>query len=151
MLLILLLLALSLTLSLTLTYISLRRRSSFSNLCISNNEVQDVASDSVEYKSPLSQRWYREKQRHISPNLKKVYNNNWEKYGIELEYGKKINITALHYTRQIASTISQPYTILDIGFGTGDSIVGMSAQSSDILFIGCEIYRAGIKQIAILN
>jgi tRNA G46 methylase TrmB len=129
----LLLLLLTLTLTLTLSYISLRRRSSFSDLCISNNEVQD------EYKSPLSQRWYREKQRHISPNLKKVYNTNWEKYGIELEYGKKINLS------EIASTISQPYTILDIGFGTGDSIVGMSAQSSDILFIGCEIYRAGMN------
>ena len=143
----LLLLILTLTLSLSLSYISLiRRRSSFLNLCISNNQVQDVASDSVEYKSPLSQRWYREKQRHISPNLKKVYNTNWERYGIELEYGKKINLS------EIASTISQPYTVLDVGFGTGDSIVGMCAQSSDILFIGCEIYRAGMNtRFIILN
>jgi len=134
----LLLLVLLLSLTLSLSYISLRRVS-YSNLCnVCDNAIQDVASDSVEYKSPLSQRWYRQKQRHISPNLKKVYNTNWEKYGIELEYGKKINLS------EIASTISKPYTILDIGFGTGDSIVGMSAQSSDILFIGCEIYRAGI-------
>ena len=137
----LLLLLLTLSITITLSYLSLRR-SSFSNKalfqCISSKKAQDVASDSAEYKSPLSQRWYREKQRHISPNLKKVYNTNWGLYGIELEYGKKLNLT------EIASTKAKPYTVLDVGFGTGDSIVGMSAQSSEILFIGCEIYRAGM-------
>ena len=89
-------------------------------------------NDDNSYKSPLSQKWYRDRQRKISPNLKKIYNTYWSKYGVDLEYGIKINID------------KNIYTILDIGFGTGESIIGMFKQSQDISIIGIEIYRAGI-------
>lgn len=117
--------------TLSISYLSSNLRIKPTILCklddlkASSQDIED------EYKSPLSQRWYREKQKHISSNLKKIYNSNWPTYGIDLQYGKKI-------------IISEPYTVLDVGFGTGESIVGMSSQSKDTLFIGCEIYRAGI-------
>ena len=154
----LLILALFFTLSLSYLSLSSHKQSLKASIaCINHNFIDKQNVDeinvnelninklntdeqNVEYKSPLSQKWYREKQKYISPNLKKIYNSNWSKYGIDLQYGKKVTISSL--TPSTSTCI--PYAILDVGFGTGESIVGMSSQSKDTLFIGCEIYRAGI-------
>lgn len=107
-------------------------KSSLSTRFKLNTILNNDNNNDNEYKSPLSQKWYRDRQRKISPNLKKIYNTYWPIYGLDLEYGTIINID------------KDLYTVLDIGFGTGESIIGMFKQSPHSLFIGIEIYRAGI-------
>lgn len=91
---------------------------------------------------PRSQKWFKAKQQHVSPNQKRVFNEYWPIYGINLKYGTKVVPHALF--PNISASFTTP-VVLDIGFGTGDSIVGMSQQNKNKIYLGCEIHRAGIS------
>ena len=41
---------------------------------------------------------------------------------------------------------TEQYVVMDIGFGNGDSLCHMASrpENREKLFIGCEIYRAGL-------
>jgi tRNA G46 methylase TrmB len=91
---------------------------------------------------PRSQKWFKAKQQHVSPNQKRIFNEYWPIYGINLKYGTKVVPHELF--PNISASCTTP-VCLDIGFGTGDSIVGMSQQNKDKIYLGCEIHRAGIS------
>ena len=91
---------------------------------------------------PRSQKWFKAKQQHVSPNQKRMYNDFWPVYGINLKYGSTVIPHELF--PKFSSAAATP-VVLDIGFGTGDSIVGMSQQNTDKIYLGCEIHRAGIS------
>jgi tRNA (guanine-N7-)-methyltransferase len=95
---------------------------------------------------PLSQKWYKNKQRHMSPNQKRVYNDLWPTYGIDLKYNVAIDPCNLMNIDGLNSegNDDEVYTVLDIGFGTGDSITGLAQQHPERLYLGCEIHRASI-------
>lgn len=91
---------------------------------------------------PRSQKWFKAKQQHVSPNQKRLYNEHWPTYGINLKYGSKLIPSEVF--SNISASAATP-VVLDIGFGTGDSIIGMSQQNEDKIYLGCEIHRAGIS------
>jgi len=92
---------------------------------------------------PLSQRWYKARQQHISKSQKKALRELWPIYGIDLKFNKTIDI---HLNDFFNKRNTSTYIVLDIGFGNGESTCGMAGMSTntDKLFIGCEIYRAGL-------
>ena len=91
---------------------------------------------------PRSQKWFKAKQQHVSPNQKRMYNDHWPTYGINLKYGNKLIPFEAFPNLTVSATTP---VVLDIGFGTGDSIVGMAQQNKDRIYLGCEIHRAGIS------
>lgn len=90
--------------------------------------------------SPLSQKWYKDKQQHVSKAQKEATKRNWNKRGIDLVYGQKIN------PKHLFPGLSSPpdAVVLDIGFGKGDSIINMARENPNSVYIGCEIHRSGI-------
>lgn len=93
---------------------------------------------------PKSQKWYKEKQQHVSPNQKRIYNEYWPIYGVNLKYGD--NVIPQRLFPNITVSDSTP-VCLDIGFGLGDSIIGMSQQNKQKIYLGCEIHKAGISTV----
>lgn len=90
--------------------------------------------------SPLSQAWYKAKQRNISSNQKKVLRDHWVDYGVDLKYGEVLDIQALFDSENWKPVI------LDIGFGMGESIVHMASNDPERGYLGVEIHRAGVAQ-----
>ncbi len=70
---------------------------------------------------------------------KKAWGELWPKYGIPNEGIEKI-VPNEWFVK------SQPI-ILDIGFGSGDSLVSLAQQGPDFNFIGVEVYRPGIGAV----
>lgn len=85
---------------------------------------------------PLSQRWYKDKQSHLSKNQKNVIRELWPVYGLDLQYGRSLDIPGLF-------NASSGKVVLDIGFGSGESLVH-SAQDGSTLVLGVEIHKPGI-------
>jgi hypothetical protein len=79
--------------------------------------------------SPLSQRWYKNKQQHITKAQKKTLNNFWSELGIDLKYNNTLNFN------EIFSEGNQTL-VLEIGFGTGDNIVDMALNNPRANFLG---------------
>ena len=67
---------------------------------------------------------------------KKAFDDLWPKYGISIDGAEKIIMDDWFCN-------DQPL-ILDIGFGSGDSLVSLAQQRPDLNFIGVEVYRPGI-------
>ncbi len=67
---------------------------------------------------------------------KRAYQLFWPSFGIELKG---------HCTLNPAENFKdeQPL-VLDIGFGSGDSLISLAMQKPDMNFIGVEVYRPGI-------
>jgi tRNA (guanine-N7-)-methyltransferase len=70
---------------------------------------------------------------------KKAFDELWPKYGIPSEEIEKV-IPSEWFAR------NQPI-ILDIGFGSGDSLISLALQRPDFNFIGVEVYRPGIGAV----
>ena len=91
---------------------------------------------------PRSQKWFKAMQQHVSPNQKRMYNDYWPVHGIDLKYGLKLSPHEIFTNNTVTAATA---VVLDIGFGMGDSIVGMAQQNTDKIYLGCEIHRAGIS------
>lgn len=90
---------------------------------------------------PLSQKWYRCKQKTITKRQRKAYQDLWPRYGIEFKYNTTFDLIEIFPTNQ-----SYRRAILDIGFGTGDSLLYTALTQTDAVCIGCDLHRAGIAQ-----
>ena len=104
--------------------------------------VRRRKKDQICKSMPRSQKWFKAKQQHVSPNQKRIFNEYWPIYGINLKYGTKVVPHELF--PNISASFATP-VVLDIGFGTGDSLVGMSQKNKNKIYLGCEIHRAGIS------
>jgi tRNA (guanine-N7-)-methyltransferase len=91
--------------------------------------------------TPLSQRWYKSKQQHISKNQKRALRDLWPKYGIDLKFNDTLHLSCMYPGYE--------HAILDLGFGTGDSLLFSATRQSNTLCIGCDIHRSGIAQALI--
>jgi tRNA (guanine-N7-)-methyltransferase len=70
---------------------------------------------------------------------KKAWSELWPKYGIpDKELDKIIPNDWFNESQPI---------ILDIGFGSGDSLISLAQQRPDFNFIGVEVYRPGIGAV----
>lgn len=70
---------------------------------------------------------------------KKALDELWPQYGIPID-----DIETLLPNDWF--TNNQP-TILDVGFGNGDSLISLAQQRSELNFIGAEVYRPGIGAV----
>ena len=70
---------------------------------------------------------------------KKAFGELWPKYGIPQE-------DLENFVLNDWFAKSQPI-ILDIGFGSGDSLISLAQQRPDFNFIGVEVYRPGIGAV----
>lgn len=115
------------------------------NMVISSKEDMILKRHRQNEKSqskPLSQRWYRNKQQNISPNQKRLISRLWPHYGIDLSYNTSLIFSSIFLIHNNGTTLK---VVLDIGFGLGDSLVGMALNGAGSRqYIGCEIHRAGI-------
>lgn len=95
--------------------------------------------------NPLSQRWYRAKQQHLSPAQKLALRTLFPKFGIILNFGDILDPYAVFGS--ISDVNTSMYTVLDVGFGTGESIVQLALKNPSKRFIGVEFHRAGIATV----
>ena len=106
---------------------------------------------------PLSQKWYKAKQQHVSKAQKRSISTLWPKYGIDLKYNHSIDYNELwpveNEEEEDKMRGEKKHVSLDIGFGKGDSIIYSAIKSTvddkttcknTRYFLGCEIHRAGI-------
>jgi hypothetical protein len=62
--------------------------------------------------TPLSQKWFKDKQKLITPAQKRALRDLWPMYGVTIRFDDRLNASAMFELRQKT-------TVLDIGFGTG--------------------------------
>lgn len=74
----------------------------------------------------------------MTPSQKIAYEKLWSQFGLTIEQGM-IDGDAL-FGR------SAP-TVLEIGFGMGDSLIAMAQAAPDINFIGIEVHRPGVGRL----
>ena len=120
------------------------------NSSISNSKSIErrQRKDEEKKRMPLSQAWYKAKQINLSKNQKRLMNDLFPIHGIILQYGEVLSPEKIF--PQIPSFNDNNKITLDIGFGMGDSIVGMALnhrEESNHVFIGCEIHKAGIASV----
>jgi len=80
------------------------------------------------------------RQGRITEGQRRVLNERWEDYGLNVEDGW-INYPAT-FQREVP-------VILEIGFGNGRSLAEMAASSPDEDFIGVEVHRPGVGHLMI--
>jgi len=74
----------------------------------------------------------------LTEGQKSGLNELWSDFGIDLPEGK-IDLTSL-FAKQ------QP-TVLEIGFGNGDSLLEMAINTPNQNFLGIEVYEAGVGRL----
>lgn len=72
---------------------------------------------------------------------KKAFTTLWPSYGIDTDKLKLFNPNDYYKTHQPL--------VLDVGFGSGDSLISLAQQRPDINFLGVEVYRPGIGSVLI--
>lgn len=62
----------------------------------------------------------------------------WPRYGVDMPWNRTVS--------DVGSLYEGPRrpTVLDIGFGHGDSLIGMASASPETNYLGCEVHRPGI-------
>ncbi|MGI9287648.1 MAG: tRNA (guanosine(46)-N7)-methyltransferase TrmB [Pseudomonadales bacterium] len=74
----------------------------------------------------------------ITDGQRKAFNANWPRYGLELENGM------LDYAGVFQREAN---TVLEIGFGMGDSLLQMARTSPESNFIGVEVHPPGVGRL----
>ncbi len=74
----------------------------------------------------------------LTEGQKSGLNELWPDFGVDLPKGK-IDLTALFDQQQA--------TVLEIGFGNGDSLLAMAINTPDKNFLGIEVYEAGVGRL----
>lgn len=97
---------------------------------------------------PLSQSWYKFRQKNISKNQKRAYASLWPLYGIDLTFNTTLRLADMFGLNDTVDV--DPYVVLEIGFGSGESLVRIAADNPQKYYIGCEIHRASIANTLIL-
>lgn len=70
---------------------------------------------------------------------KNAFTEFWPHYGIPLEKLERVVLSEWFNHPQA--------TVLDVGFGSGDSLISLAQERKDINFIGVEVYRPGIGAV----
>lgn len=82
------------------------------------------------------------RQRALSQSQQCVLKSLWCHYGLDLaEISTPLKLTKIFKNNQL--------TILEIGFGNGNSLVKMASAHSYNNYLGVEVYEAGIRQLMI--
>ena len=101
----------------------------------------DPMTDTVEIKpeyKPKSIRSYVIRGGRMTQAQKKAFDDQWKTYGLSLFDG------ALDFSTEFDRDAE---TVLEIGFGMGDSLITMAEELSDKNFIGIEVHPPGVGRI----
>ena len=79
--------------------------------------------------SPLSSKWYKDKQRSLTKKQKQILCTYGSEYIIPLKYNETITLPA------------DKNLNVEIGCGTGDFLVTLCKHDNDAHTIGCDIHR----------
>lgn len=115
------------------------------DLCLfSSDDIDPAVSRQVErrrrkHSTPLTQRWYRGQQQHLSKKQKAVTRLLWPTYGLMLRYNESLNSLLDPIVGHETSIV------LDIGFGSGESLTSI-ASDPQALVVGCELHRASLAK-----
>ena len=82
--------------------------------------------------NPYSQKWFRDRQRHISNAQKLALRDLFPIYGVEVYHGDELAVRA------------ERRNCLDIGFGTGESLIYAAENNPDVQYVGVEMMRSGV-------
>ncbi len=106
--------------------------------------------------NPYARKWFREKQNVITKSQKRALHDHWNTYGLEINYGYKLNFNELALNQKIKLNDSFQINIedtnvdviLDIGFGKGDSLIGLASSAAQSkpneFYFGLELMRSGV-------
>lgn len=100
---------------------------------------------------PYSQKWYREKQSHLSKNQRKIIRDLFPVYGIVLNYGELVRPINLFNFTSDSRDVSNVGVNLDIGFGSGDSLLYYASMFPNDICLGVEIHKASIATVLLRN
>ena len=78
------------------------------------------------------------RQRNLAPTKQKILAELWPKYGLEIT-NKKIDLTKIFN--------NQNSTIIEIGFGMGETLLHMANNFPEKNFIGIEVHMPGIGSV----
>jgi len=88
-------------------------------------------------------RWYSSRQRGLTPPQRKVWDENWHKYGKNYKSGLKYG-----FNLDLAEWFGNDHpVVIEIGFGNGDQITALAKSYPQTNFIGVEIYRGGQAEL----
>lgn len=91
-----------------------------------------------------SQKWYRERQSHLSSRQRAIIRDLWPSYGITLKYDFHFNPRQGRTYNSSLDTSDAVY--LDIGFGSGESFIHHASRHPQHSCIGIEVHKAGIAK-----
>lgn len=74
----------------------------------------------------------------MTPAQKKAYDETWPKYGLDMPDGRMESVEAFG---RLAPTV------LEIGFGMGDSLIAMAQAAPEQNFIGIEVHTPGVGRL----
>ena len=74
----------------------------------------------------------------MTTSQQRAFDRLWPKYGLEMQQG------GLDFARVFARTAP---TVLEIGFGMGDSLAEMAAAAPELNFIGVEVHKPGVGRL----
>ena len=74
------------------------------------------------------------RQGRITINQRKALDSLWNQY-------------VLSKVSEIKEFISNNYTVLDIGFGAGETLINLAQDRKDIVLLGAEVYLSGIGTV----
>lgn len=87
-------------------------------------------------RSPTAPRTFRRRQGQCTRRQKAALRELWPCYGVDVGWNETMAPAGLFD--------SAGPCVLDVGFGHGDSLVGMAAKRPDARFLGVEVHRPGV-------
>ena len=88
----------------------------------------------------LEPRSFIRRQGHTTKNQRRALRELWPRYGVDVPWNRTIaDVQGTLFGRDASATC-----VLDVGFGHGDSLVGMALRRPDACFLGVEMHRPGV-------
>lgn len=79
------------------------------------------------------------RQRRLTPRLEKALHTAWPQFGITVQENEQLNFAKI-FNRAAR-------TILEIGFGHGDTLIPMAKQNPNQNYLGIEVHEPGVAAV----
>lgn len=79
------------------------------------------------------------RQRRLTPRLEKALHTAWPQFGITIPENEQLNFAKIF--NRVAPTI------LEIGFGHGDTLIPMAKQNPNQNYLGIEVHEPGVAAV----
>lgn len=79
------------------------------------------------------------RQRRLTPRLQKALTDGWSRFGTATQENEKLNLEKI-FNRAAP-------TILEIGFGHGDTLIPMATEHPDQNYVGIEVHEPGVAAV----